>query len=36
MPAPLNANELCLSMPVLPATCSSQGADATYASGSMH
>ena len=33
--APLNANELCLSTPALPATCPSQGEDASYASSSM-
>ena len=35
MPAPLNANELHLSVPALPATCPSQGDDAYYTSGSM-
>ena len=35
VPAPLNANELRLSTPALPATCPSQGEDAAYASGSM-
>ena len=35
VPAPLNANELHLSTPALPATHPSQGEDATYASSSM-
>ena len=35
VPEPLNANELRLSTPALPATCPSQGEDAAYASGSM-
>ena len=35
MPAPLNAKELRLSMPALPATHPSQGVEAAYASGSM-
>ena len=35
VPAPLNANELHLSTPALPATNPSQGEDASYASGSM-
>ena len=35
VPAPLNANELCLSTPALPATRPSQGDDAAYASSSM-
>ena len=35
VPAPLNANELHLSMPALPGTGPSQGEDATYPSGSM-
>ena len=35
MPAPLNANELHMSMLALPATRPSQGEDASYASGSM-
>ena len=33
VPAPLNANELHLSTPALPATRPSQGDDAAYASG---
>ena len=36
IPAPLNANELRLSTPALPATRPSQWEDAAYASGSMH
>ena len=36
VPAPWNANELCLSTPALPATCPSKGEDAAYTSGSMH
>ena len=35
MPAPLNANELHLSTPALPATRPSQGEDVAYTSGSM-
>ena len=35
VPPHLNANELRLSTPALPATHSSQGEDAAYASGSM-
>ena len=35
MPAPLNANELGLSTPALPATRPSQVEDAAYASGSI-
>ena len=35
VPALLNANELRLSTPALPATSPSQGDDATCASGSM-
>ena len=35
VPAPLNANELCLSTPALPDTHPSQGDDATYASSSI-
>ena len=35
VPGPLNANELCLSTPALPATHPSQGEDAANASGSM-
>ena len=35
VPAPLNANELHLSTPALPATRPSQAEDAAYASGSM-
>ena len=34
--ATLNANELHLSTPVLPATCPCQGEDAAYFRGSMH
>ena len=36
VPAPLNANDLHLSMPALPATRPSQGEDAACASGRMH
>ena len=35
VPAPLNANELHLSTPALPATCPSQEEDTALASGSM-
>ena len=35
VPAPLNANELCLSNPYLPARRPSQGDDASHVSGSM-
>ena len=35
VPAPLNANELHLSMPALPATRPSQGEDAAHAGRSM-
>ena len=35
VPAPLNANELHLPTPALPATRPSQGEDAAYASGSI-
>ena len=35
VPTPLNANELCLSAPALPATYPSHGENAAYTSGSM-